>query len=81
MSQEVESIWVSNVIDKHYEVSLSKEFECNFLENVLSSDINAVKFNSVIWVFLVENDILNVIFAALGHHVLMVELAFDGLVY
>ena len=76
----MESIWVSNIIDKHNEVSLSKELECNFLEDVLSSDVNAVEFDSVIWVFLVENDILDVVFAALGHHVLMVKLAFDGLI-
>ena len=81
LPEEMECIWVGNVIDQHNQISFAKELKSNFLKDVLASDVYQVEFNLVVGVFFIQSYILHMVLAALGHHVLMVELLLHGLVH
>ena len=80
LPQEMESVWISDIVHQHNEVGFSEKFESNFLENILACDVNTVEFHSLVGVFLIELHVLDVVLAPLGHHVLMVEVLVHCLV-
>lgn len=80
LSQEMESIWVSYIIHQHYKICLSKKFKGDFLEDVLAGNINEMKFDLLIG-FALNVHLLDVIFAALSHHIVMIEGSFHDLIY
>ena len=80
LSKEVEGIWVGHVINKHYQIGLSKKLECDLFENVLPGYIDAVELHSLIWVIFIKLNIFDMILTSLSHHILMVKRAVDSLV-
>ena len=76
----MESIWISNIIHKHYQVGFAQQFKGDLFENILSGDIDAVELHSFVLILLIELDFLDMIFTALGHHVLMVKMLVNCLV-
>lgn len=81
LSQKMECILIGNIIHKHDQVSLAKQLESNLLEDVLTGDVDTVQLDSLVVVLLIQLDVLHMVLATLGHHVLMVERLVDGLVH
>ncbi len=70
----METVRVSHVVNKYYLICLSKQIKSNLFENVLSSDVKQVQ---LYWeVCFVRLDLLDVVLAALGHHIIVIELVF-----
>ena len=78
--QKMECVLVSDIVYKHNKVGLSEEFKSDLLKDILSSNVNAVKLDPLVGIFLIEGDVLDVVLTALGHHVLMIEVLVNGLV-
>ena len=51
--EEMECVLVGGVVDEDDHVRLSKQFECYFLEDVLTSNINTVQLDALVRVLLV----------------------------
>ena len=79
--EQTEGVLVGHVVDEHHEVGLAEQLERNLFENVLSRDVNAVQLHFLVRVFLVQLHLLDVVLAALRHHVLVIEGLIDCLVY
>lgn len=79
LPQQVECVRVGYVIDQHYHVCLAQQLERYLLEYVLPRYVNEMKFNSLVS-FALDANFLDVVFAALGHHVVVVEGTLDHLV-
>ena len=77
----MEGVWVCDVVYEHDEVCFSEQFKSNLLEDVLASDVDAMQLHSFVLILLVKLHILHVVLAALGHHVLMVEMLVNSLVH
>lgn len=80
LTQKVESIWVGYVVDQHHQVGFPKKFKGDFLENVLACDVDQMEFNSLVRLAL-DGHLLDVVLAALGHQVVVVEGALHDLVH
>ena len=76
----MESIRVCDVVDKHDEIGFAQKFESDFFKDVLSGDIDTMQFYFFILVFLIKLDVFDVVFTALGHHILMVKCIINSLV-
>ena len=72
LSEKVEGIGVSHIIDQHYHVGFPEEFKGDLLEDVLPSDVDEVKLYALVRLPF-NGYLLDVILAALGHHVVVVE--------
>lgn len=79
LPQQVEGVRVGHVIDQHYHVGLAQQLERYLLEYVLPRYVNEMKFHSLVS-FALDVDFLDVVLAALRHHVVVVEGALDDLV-
>jgi len=80
LSEEMESIRISYIINQHNEICFAKELKSNLFENILTSDVNKVQFNSLIR-FSLNWNLLDVVFATLSHHVIVVEVLLANLIY
>ena len=68
----MESVGVSDIIDQHYHVGFAEELKGDLLEDVLPSDIDQVKLYALVRLTL-NWYLLDVVLAALSHHVVVVE--------
>ena len=80
LSEEMESVRISYIINQHNEICFAKELKSNLFENILTSDVNKVQFNSLIR-FSLNWNLLDVVFATLSHHVIVVEVLLANLIY
>ena len=77
--QESEALLVCSIVDKHDLVGLAKQVQSDVLEDVLSSDVDHVELDVGVAAPL-NRHLLERVFAALSHHVIMVEVALAVLV-
>ena len=72
LSEEMECVRVGNIVNQHDHVSFSEYLEGNLLEDVLSSNIDKMKLDPLIRLSL-NIYILDIVFAALSHHIIVIE--------
>lgn len=79
LSEQVEGVWVGHVVHQANLVGLAQQIKGDLLENVLPSNVDKVQLHTVVGAAL-RLDLLDLVLAALGHHVVMVELVLQVLV-
>lgn len=66
LSQKVEGVWVCYIVHKHDQVGLAKKFKGDFLEDVLTRNVNQMQLNSLVRLAF-NRDFFDVVFATLCH--------------
>ena len=77
--EQLERIGVCYIVDQHHLVGFAQEVKCNFFKDVLASDVNQMQFNRAVCLAF-NGHVFHGVLAALGHHVVVVELALAVLV-
>ena len=72
LAQEVEAIGVGHIVDEDDLISLAKQIKGDLFENVLASNVDQVQLHAAVRLVF-GLDVLDLVFAALGHHVVVVE--------
>ena len=72
LSEQVEGVWVGHVINKNDLVHFAQQIKSNLLEDVLARDVNQVELCGTVSPILGWHG-LDLVFAALSHHVVVVE--------
>lgn len=72
LPQQVEGVRVRHIVDQDNLIGFAQEIESNFLENVLTCDVDQVQLNRGVATLFVL-DFFDLVLATLSHHVVMVE--------
>ena len=78
--QKMEGILVGDIVYKHNKVGLTEKFKSDLLKDILPSNVDAVELDPLVGILLIKSNVLDMVFTALGHHILMVEVLINGLV-
>ena len=72
LPEQVEAVRVSHVVDQNDLVGFAEQVESDLLENVLACNVDQVQLDTRVG-RLLGLDLFDLVLAALGHHVVMVE--------
>lgn len=72
LPEQVEGVRVCHVVNKHDLVHLAQQVKSDLLEDVLTRDVNQVKLSGTVSPIVGWHG-LDLVFAALSHHVVVVE--------